>query len=1015
MDYKRKAEAVVRELKNWPDAERAAAIDALCGQDARLRREVHQLLATKGNATPDSASARTVSVDGGGSGAASRAHGADDDDDDELPDHIGRYRILRKLGQGGFGVVYLASSEEGLHRTVALKVLRPGIGDRNAIRRFQRERQILPALHHPNIAGFLDADETEEGRPYFVMEYVDGTPITEYCDKNGLTVDERVAIFEKVCDAVQHAHDRLVLHRDLKPSNILVDRDGNPKLLDFGIARLLSRDAEASADLVTIGEESALTPEYASPEQLRGDPLTVGSDVYSLGVILYELLTGQRPYYLTSRLRHAASRLVEDTRVVAPSDKLLDRQPEDGTPSGTTNRSLTTDPGKIATRRGTSIERLRRQLAGDIDNIVLTALRKEPVRRYGSARELSEDLRRHQVGDAVKARGDAWSYHAAKFVLRHRIPVAASLAVVAAGVLTTYMSFMTAKAEAAAFESRATLAEREANIARSILATVEKEEGSNRTRTTEGRRARIELAQLSLEGIGKQDDPEYAASLLNKSVAVYCGIVRGLSNSTASERDAARLAADAAIATWLRVADQPSGATRLGLGTAHLQRATLRSVLGDPDGAADDTTATMRIVADLQSDPGDLEPEARTAVRSLAIQTRLQEARQLIRRRDRDAEAAATLDQALAAAEALRQADPRNADFLENEAMAATIRAFVHERAHALPEALKLYERAMSLRKDARVLDTSSPERRERLLDSTQWCCRVLRDLGRFDEAADLLAQFENIANDVDANADFVSHYSTLSRQHELRARLAMAKADAAVAAEAFQAAVAALQEAQAFADNDDTEVRRRMAQCTVDLAEALAQRGQLADAGRHFDRAVALLTDGYALGMTAATAKDDPHASEVFAVRACGFAGRARVSFELGDAALGERNATSARAMLAEYELLRGNDQRYRAMLATAMLGLAGAEAAARGDAAYFRTQLADGGDGLEDRLPIVVHGVCAFAARGSDATAACDLLSLADSTLQRVIDSRATPPTKPSLLAARASVQASRAATCR
>ncbi|MBL9147782.1 MAG: serine/threonine protein kinase, partial [Phycisphaerae bacterium] len=890
MDYKRKAEAVVAELKNWPNAERAAAIDALCGQDAELRREVIRMLGTRKSSPPESASARTVSVDGGGSGAHSggkalgTAGDSGSDDEDELPDHIGRYRILRKLGQGGFGVVYLASSEEGLHRTVALKVLRPGVGDRNAVRRFQRERQILPALHHPNIAGFLDADETDEGRPYFVMEYVDGTPITEYCDKNGLTVDERVALFEKVCDAVQHAHDRLVLHRDLKPSNILVDRDGNPKLLDFGIARLLSRDAEASADLVTIGEESALTPEYASPEQLRGDPLTVGSDVYSLGVILYELLTGQRPYYLTSRLRHAASRLVEDTRVIAPSDKLMDRTPEEGTQTQPTHRAMTTDPGKIATRRGTSIERLRRQLAGDIDNIVLTALRKEPVRRYASARELSEDLRRHQVGEAVKARGDAWAYHATKFLFRHRVPVAASVVVLAAGVTTAYMSVKTAHAQEQALQSKFDAAERDTQIAMEILEGVEQERGTNVTRTMEGRRARIELAQLALEGIGRGGDPEYLAVLLNRSMAVYCEIIRGLSSGTSAERDTARATADRAISTWERVPNQEAPSTKLGLGVAHLQRATLRSVLGDPNGASEDTAAVTRLIAAVNASAGSLDPEMRAALAELEIRTLLQEARQCIRRRDQDAEAAAKLDLALAAAEKLRQTNPRNADFLEHEAMAATLRGFVFERAKDLASALKLYERAMSLRKDARVLDTGSPERRDRLLDSTQWCCRVNRDLGKFDESADLLAQFENIANDVDANPDFVSHYSTLSRQHELRARLADARADSAAAAAAFQDAVTALEAAQAFADNDDSELRRRMAQCTTGMAEALAQGGTLAEAGRQFDRAVALLTDGYGLGMTAATAKDDPHASEVFALRACGFAGRARISFELGD-----------------------------------------------------------------------------------------------------------------------------------
>ena len=305
---------------------------------------------------------------------------------------IGAYRVMDEVGVGGMGAVYLAErADQEFHKRVAIKVARGGFVDRDLVRRFRSERQILAGLEHPNIARLLDGGTTGDGLPFVVMEFVEGKPIDRFCHDNHLTIRERIEMFRTVCAAVQHAHQSLVVHRDIKPGNILVTTDGTPKLLDFGIAKLLDASATAEDAARTGSVTRLLTPNYASPEQIRGRPIRTASDVYSLGVVLYELLTGRRPYDL------ASSDFLELQR------KIADEAPR--------------PPSHI-----------RRELAGDLDNIVMKALQKEPADRYGSAAEFSEDLRRHLEGRPVSARKDTTRYRASKFVQRHRVGVAAALA-----------------------------------------------------------------------------------------------------------------------------------------------------------------------------------------------------------------------------------------------------------------------------------------------------------------------------------------------------------------------------------------------------------------------------------------------------------------------------------------------------------------------------------------------------------------------------------------------------------
>ncbi|MBL8172582.1 MAG: serine/threonine protein kinase, partial [Acidobacteria bacterium] len=303
---------------------------------------------------------------------------------------IGSYRIVSEIGQGGMGAVYLAErADEAYEKRVAIKMVWSG-GIRSEInRRFNIERRVLAALEHPNIARLLDGGVTEDGWSYVVMEYVDGVPITEYCAQRKLSLAERLRLFQSVCEAVQYAHQNLIVHRDLKPSNILVTNAGEVKLLDFGIAKILDPTDDASGQSPTL--LNFLTPEYASPEHIAGQRVTTASDVYSLGVLLYELLTGTRPFNPTSRSPQELIRLIETHEPARPSQV-----------------SVQLDAAA------------RKQLRGDLDNIILKALQKEPSRRYQSARQFSEDIARHLNGEPVIAREATLFYRTGKYLKRRK-------------------------------------------------------------------------------------------------------------------------------------------------------------------------------------------------------------------------------------------------------------------------------------------------------------------------------------------------------------------------------------------------------------------------------------------------------------------------------------------------------------------------------------------------------------------------------------------------------------------
>jgi serine/threonine protein kinase/tetratricopeptide (TPR) repeat protein len=396
-------------------AERRGFAAAECGSDLDLRDELLAMLAAE-QAVERRGFMKDAVFSGGASALAF--------DDETLPEQIGDYRIISELGRGGMGIVYLAEHAE-LKQKVAVKVIKRGMDTDEVLRRFKVERQVMAALQHPNIARLLNGGTTDDGRPYFVMEYVEGVPVTKYCDDHRLTIDERLRLFCKVCSAVSFAHKNLIIHRDIKPSNILVGTDGEPKLLDFGISKILSDEVVGVTLAETAMGMRMMTPEYASPEQVAGSSITTASDVYSLGVLLYELLSGHRPIEFAGCSRAEISKFIAESEPDAPSTAAI-RPAETG-------RELT--PETLAEFRGDRPERLRRRLSGDLDNIVLMSLRKEPERRYGSVMQFAEDIERHLTGMPVMARPASFGYLASKFIERHRPQAAAAAGIVAAVLL----------------------------------------------------------------------------------------------------------------------------------------------------------------------------------------------------------------------------------------------------------------------------------------------------------------------------------------------------------------------------------------------------------------------------------------------------------------------------------------------------------------------------------------------------------------------------------------------------
>jgi serine/threonine-protein kinase len=432
-----KVEEVFHEAAELPADRRAAFLDRACAGDAALREEVEALL----RSFDDAEGFLETPVITQGADLLSSAC-----EPSLAGEILGPYRVIREIGRGGMGTVYLAErADDQFHKTVAIKLIGPGMTDPGAVERFQRERQILANLEHSNITRLLDGGMTSQGQPFIVMDYVEGMPIDLYCDSNRLSTEQRLALFLEVCSAVQYAHQNLVVHRDIKHGNVLVTPEGVPKLVDFGIAKLLEADPSMTR-AAQLGSTGLMTPDYASPEQVRGEPITTATDVYSLGVLLYRLLTGRHPYRLT------------DSNPAELVAVICEQEPE--------------RPSRVEGYP----ERLRRRLAGDLDNVIMMALRKEPGRRYTSVEQFAADIRRHLDGQPVLARSSTLGYRARKFLRRHRLGVAA-VALVAltlvAGIVATAMQAHIASRERDRSRQEAEKAQRVTEFLQGMLSSAD--------------------------------------------------------------------------------------------------------------------------------------------------------------------------------------------------------------------------------------------------------------------------------------------------------------------------------------------------------------------------------------------------------------------------------------------------------------------------------------------------------------------------------------------------------------
>lgn len=624
--YKRAKELFLR-ICDLTDEDRRPILDAECADEPELRADVEALLKHH-----DTSSADTAELP---------AEGAPAPAEEPRVRSVGPYRVIREIGRGGMGVVYLGVREgDQFKRRVAIKVLKRGTDTERVLHRFDLERQVLSALNHAGIARLFDAGETEDGVPYFAMEYVEGIPIDQYCDVHRLHIDERLELFRRVCSAVHYAHQNLIVHRDLKPGNIVVTKEGQPKLLDFGIAKLINPELSMITGDPTAPEFRVMTPEYASPEQVRGDPITTASDVYSLGVLLYEVLSGHRPYRIRSRVRAELERVICDEDPEKPSTAISRVEAMDTGDPATTK---TVTPESVSKAREGKIDRLRRRLAGDIDNIVLMAMRKEPQRRYNSAEALADDLHRHLSGLPVNARRDTMGYRMAKFIRRNRGGVAAAaiivIILVAVIVATAWGWLAAAKArqEALTAQQEAMVqrdeAERQKGIAQKATATAERRkdviEAISRTLTFDrdeaardpgeretSRPISVALAQLEVLSEAVEDDPELKRNLALGYIGIgdIQGGIRGpsqgdLENALASYRKTL------AIQQELAASAQRDAQLLRELSSTHLRIGDMLKRTGDTREALEAYQTALDIREELlQAAPGDLTTERDVAI-----------------------------------------------------------------------------------------------------------------------------------------------------------------------------------------------------------------------------------------------------------------------------------------------------------------------------------------------------------------------------------------------------------------
>lgn len=571
--------SLFHQASELPPAEREVFLAHACAGDDGLRDDVASLLAEE--AAGDEAFLDVPLL-------ASQALR-----DIALQRNIGPYQITALIGRGGMGTVYSAIRADDVYqRRVAIKVVNRGMDTEDVVHRFRHERRTLARLDHPNIARIIDGGTTEDGLPYFVMDFVDGVPIDAYCDAARLTITQRIELFRTVCGAVSYAHQNLVVHRDLKPENILVTADGVPKLLDFGVAKVLAGDATESVAKVTRLMDRRMTLSHASPEQVRGLPITTTSDVYSLGVLFYTLLSGRRPYKISGASSDEAARAICEI-TAPPASAWLQHLPAHESAADADGASA----DEIAARRSTTISGLTRQLSGDPERIIAMAMRKEPERRYASVEQLSADLGRYLRGMPVTARADTLSYRTSKFVQRHRVGVmAATIAAIglAGGVAATLWQARVAQAERQIAERRFADVRQLAN---SLLFEIH-DAIADLPGSTAARELLVRRALEYVDTLATESTADGALQLDLAAAYQRIGDVQG-NPTNANLGDMA--AAEQSYRKGLAIAEKLSAVTgadphaRRALARLYQKSGDLRAFLGDPTGAIEQQQRALQV------------------------------------------------------------------------------------------------------------------------------------------------------------------------------------------------------------------------------------------------------------------------------------------------------------------------------------------------------------------------------------------------------------------------------------
>ncbi|MDQ4122646.1 MAG: protein kinase [Acidobacteriota bacterium] len=762
--------AAVREIylhaSELSAAEQINFVRQACGEDTELRREVEKLLKLHDEAADFLETSALAAVQ-----AAARRVTADD----AIGMIVGNYRLMREIGRGGMGRVYLAArADDAFEQRVAVKFVRGDVDSDAVWRRFRRERQILADLEHPFIARLIDGGVTDrENLPYLVMEYVEGVPLDEYLRTNDLPLHARLDLFRQICQAVEYAHSRLIVHRDLKPSNILITKNGTPKLLDFGIAKILDTGNETGETRTGL---FAFTPNYAAPEQIRGETLTTASDVYSLGVILYEMLTSTRPFSLENNNLSQIIQIVGEVQPTAPSD-VSHRKAEKWKKGEEENQSFSTSP---------FLHFSFSQLKGDLDNIVLKALKKEPHRRYKSVEQFSEDVRRYLAGLPVLARPDTISYRAEKFFRRNRVAAIAATFVLLAlcgGAAATLWQARTARFERDRAERRFNDVRQLAN---SFLFEINDE---------------IERSPIRARELAVRRGVEYLDSL-----AVEAGSDLSLQSELAA------------------------GYERIGA----VQGALFKSNLGDSGGALESYRKSLRLrQAIYDADPGNI-----AAGLQLAAGYRL--VGEALMTTGSSAEAIENNRRAVSLIEELHRIAPQNAEVRLQLARSLGMLGQSILRVGDLNEVLSNYVRAHDIFKTLSAENPADVNRQQRLFVILTYLGYVRQQMGQQSEALRLYEEALRIAVRLrESNPNSIEARSNLSQIHW---SVGVALRDLNRVDESLAHLKQALALQSAIVEQDPANIgeRNALADCYLELGISLATDKQSVAALKAFEKAIA-------------------------------------------------------------------------------------------------------------------------------------------------------------------------------